>query len=62
MLYIPNCTYCKHLGGPVGKMTCKAFPEEIPDEQLYGLHIEVVEGQKGKYVFEEKEEKKEAND
>jgi len=37
-------------------VSCKAFPKGVPNDIAYGnnLHLTVVNGQKGDYVFEER--------
>jgi hypothetical protein len=53
---MPKCEMCKHkiLGGG-----CSAFTE-IPDEIYYNEieHDKKIEGQKGDFIFEKKDEKK----
>jgi hypothetical protein len=62
MLIIPNCIDCAHLDDATGKMSCKAFPNKIPDEPLYGVHDKVLEGQEGDYVFTPIEKKQDGQD
>lgn len=52
--HFPICGKCIHDNGDG---TCKAFPEGIPDEFFFedSKHTNIVEGQKGKFVFEKKE-------
>jgi hypothetical protein len=53
---MPRCYKCKHLDVMnAAGMSCKAFPEEIPDEIALGDndHSKPVSGQIGSYVFEE---------
>jgi len=53
------CKKCKHLDlENVAGFTCKAFPEEIPDEILLGEddHSQIFDGQEGSFVFEKREE------
>lgn len=50
-ILIPPCNECQNR---TGDLTCKAFPDEIPDIILHGkdLHILPLPGQKNDIVFE----------
>ncbi len=47
------CRFCKHLHSLIGKLTCDAFPEGIPDELLTGpiFHNKPMLGQKNDVTF-----------
>ena len=49
------CVECKH-NFSFARLTCKAFPKEIPVEILNNnkFHDKIITGQVGKYVFEKK--------
>jgi len=54
--YIPKqCYKCKHL---LSKMSCKAFPERIPQKLHRELvkHDKVIKNQTGNFIYEPKEE------
>lgn len=48
------CHKCKHK--KQNGLTCEAFPKNIPDDILTGKikHDHIIDGQKGKFVFEAK--------
>ncbi|WP_461148850.1 hypothetical protein [Spirosoma pulveris] len=48
------CFYCAHYKGEKGKMTCYAYPDEIPDRIVFGgpdAHVQVQADQEGVDVF-----------
>jgi hypothetical protein len=47
------CRFCKHLHSLIGKLTCDAFPEGIPEELTSELilHDKPMLGQKNDIVF-----------
>lgn len=47
------CRFCKHLHSPIGKLTCDAFPEGIPQELTSALilHNKPMLGQENDIVF-----------
>lgn len=51
-----KCTMCQHY---LGKLQCKAFPDGILEEIASNKkeHNQIIVGQKGNYVFKEKERK-----
>lgn len=51
-MYKSQCATCIHYDWDT--YTCKAFPEEIPDELLSGdkKHESVIKGQFGKTIYE----------
>lgn len=54
VLWSPLCFQCKHYIGQKGKMTCEAYPDEIPDKYVLVrgvVHDTVQEDQVGDYVF-----------
>lgn len=58
----PKCIRCKHYDSDGLGITCKAFPDSIPDVILKGEeHTAVIEGQVGDFVFDEKDVEDETN-
>lgn len=47
------CRFCQHLNGLIGKPTCNAFPEGIPQEILSGkiIHKDPLPNQKNNIVL-----------
>jgi hypothetical protein len=47
------CRFCRHLHKLIGKPTCNAFPEGIPEEILSGklIHKKPLPGQKNNIVL-----------
>jgi hypothetical protein len=47
------CRFCKHLHCLIGKLTCDAFPEGIPQELLNGeiFHNQPMLGQQNDIIF-----------
>ena len=55
----PRCKKCRHYDVMnAAGMSCKAFPEEIPDSIVLGEndHSKPIKGQEGDFVFEQIEE------
>jgi len=54
------CISCKHLRTNMVNAFCKAFPNGIPDEIIFGIsdHKKPLKDQKNDIVFEQVEDKK----
>ncbi|MCX6213252.1 hypothetical protein [Spirosoma sp.] len=53
---LPTCLRCRYSFNERGKMTCSAYPTEIPDRIVFGgadAHTSVQPDQQGQYVFVE---------
>lgn len=50
----PACYECEHFNSfDVGRISCAAFPDGIPDEIIFGKpHLKPIRGQKNKIVFQ----------
>lgn len=54
VMHMPICFSCAHYKGGKGKMTCYAYPVEIPDRIVFGksdAHDQVQDDQQGTDVF-----------
>lgn len=51
--YSPQCTSCAFFLVEKGKMTCRAYPDEIPDKWVFNeaVHDTVQKDQVGDYVY-----------
>lgn len=59
----PICMKCRFLSSreveptaDTSSMTCRAFPDGIPDKWLLRMHDKVQPGQQGPFVFERRKE------
>ena len=53
---IPFCMLCKHYRE---RQKCEAFPKGIPEEIFIEIdkpkHTEIIEGQEGEFIYEERD-------